>query len=147
MEFDILPEIGVRPGSDPELIRPPARRNVLSEESYTVPEASMIRLAIRRVKPDEERNLRKWMAELKQRHDEVRQTFAQEGVRHEQAYLLRTTDGPILIYAMEAADHDRASAAFRNSTLPIDEQHKRVMQQVLAENIDAELLYECSLVQ
>jgi U3 small nucleolar RNA-associated protein 14 len=84
----------------------------------------MIRLAIRRVKPDEERNLRKWMAELKERRD-----------------------GPILIYAMEAADHDRASAAFRNSTLPIEEQHKRVMQQVLADKIDAELLYECSLVQ
>lgn len=47
-------------------------------------------------------------------------TFAQEGVRHEQAYLLKTVEGPILVYAMEAADHDRAQAAYQRSSLPID---------------------------
>jgi hypothetical protein len=103
----------------------------------------MIKLAIRRVKPGEEANLRNWLAELNRRQDEVRETFVQEGVRHEQAYLVRTSDGPILVYAMEAADHESAREAFQNSTLPIDEEHKRVMRQVLAEGTDAELLYEC----
>jgi hypothetical protein len=83
------------------------------------------------------------MAELSRRSAEVRETFAQEGVRHEQAYLLKTADGPVLIYAMEAADHARASSVFRNSTLSIDREHKRIMAQVLAESANAELLYEC----
>ena len=91
----------------------------------------MIKLAIRKVKPDQEGHLRAWMAELNRRSDEVRETFAQEGVRHEQAYLLKTTEGAVLIYAMEAADHKRAAAAFQSSALPIDREHKRIMAQVL----------------
>jgi len=43
----------------------------------------MIKLAIRKVKPDQEGHLRAWMAELNRRSAEVRETFAQEGVRHE----------------------------------------------------------------
>jgi hypothetical protein len=103
----------------------------------------MIKLAIRRVKPDEEDHLRSWMAELTRRSTEVLETFANEGVRHEQAYLLKTSEGPILIYAMEAADHDQAAFAFQHSTLPIDQEHRRVMKQVLAERANVELLYEC----
>src|SRR5205823_6822722 len=49
----------------------------------------------------------------------------------------------ILIYAMEAVDHERAAAAYRNSTLPIDQEHRRIMAQVLGERANAELLYEC----
>jgi hypothetical protein len=103
----------------------------------------MIKLAMRKVRPGQEDHLRKWMAELNRRSTEVRETFAQEGVRHEQAYLLKTADGLVLIYAMEAADHARASSVFQNSTLPIDREHKRIMAQVLAEAAHAELLYEC----
>jgi hypothetical protein len=105
----------------------------------------MIKLAIRRVKPEEENTLRQWLEELSRRQGEVRETFAREGVRHEQAYLLKTQDGPVLIYAMEARDHEQAAAAFQASTLSIDEQHKRVMARVLAGKADAELLYECVL--
>ncbi len=83
------------------------------------------------------------MAELNRRSAEVRETFAEEGVRHEQAYLLKTPDGPVLIYAMEAADHARASSMFRNSTLSIDQDHEHIMAQALAEPANAELLYEC----
>lgn len=103
----------------------------------------MIKLTIRKVKPGEENHLRSWMAELTRRSAEVLDTFSNEGVRHEQAYLLTTSDGPILIYAMEAADHDRAASAFQNSTLPIDREHRRIMNQVLAETANVELLYEC----
>jgi non-ribosomal peptide synthetase component F len=103
----------------------------------------MIRLAVRKVKPEEENRLREWMAELNRRAAEVRQTFASEGVRHEQACLLTTSDGPILIYAVEAEDLDRAAAAYASSIHPIDQEHRRVMQQALAEPASVELLYEC----
>ena len=73
----------------------------------------------------------------------MRATFRQEGVRHEQAYLLQTADGPILIYPMEAADHERAAGAYAQSRLPMDAEHKRVMRQVLGDRVPAELLYEC----
>jgi hypothetical protein len=56
----------------------------------------MIRLAIRKVKPGQEGHLRAWMVELNRRSAEVRETFAQEGVRHEQAYLLKSAEGAVL---------------------------------------------------
>ena len=103
----------------------------------------MIKLVIRKVRPNAENRLRTWMAELDRRKTEVLETFENEGVSHEQAYLLSTADGPVLIYAMESADHARAAAAFRDSTLPIDSEHRRIMKEVLAEPADVELLYEC----
>jgi hypothetical protein len=89
----------------------------------------MIKLAMRKVRPGQEDHLRKWMAELNRRK--------RRGPRD--------ADGPVLIYAMEAADHARASSAFQNSTLSIDREHKRIMAQVLAESAHAELLYECKV--
>jgi hypothetical protein len=103
----------------------------------------MIKLAIRKVKPNEENHLRAWMAELNRRRSEVLETFANEGVRHELAYLLKTSDGSILIYAMEAADHEQAASAFQNSAFPIDQEHRRNMKQVSAEPASVELLFEC----
>jgi hypothetical protein len=85
------------------------------------------------------------MAEVNRRPDEVRETFRQEGVNHEQAFLLEGKDGPILIYAIEMEDPVRARLAFQNSTLPIDREHAQVMAQVLAGRVDAELLYECRI--
>ena len=103
----------------------------------------MIKLAIRRVKPGKESQLRGWMEQMNSRRSEVLETFRQEGVRHEQAYLLQTADGSILVYAMEAPDHGRAAAAFAQSALPIDLEHKRIMAEVLGDGVPSELLYEC----
>jgi len=103
----------------------------------------VIKVGVRRVKPGEEEHLRQWMSELNSRRSEVLATFRQEGVRHEQVFLLEVSDGPILIYAMEADDHDKAAAAFAHSTLPIDLEHKRAMSQVLGGPVQCELLYEC----
>jgi hypothetical protein len=103
----------------------------------------VIKLAIRKVKPGEEPNLRAWMAQLNSRRAEVLATFQREGVRHEQALLLKLADEPVLIYAMEAPDHERAAAAYAQSTLPIDSEHKRIMKQVLGDAVPSELLYEC----
>jgi hypothetical protein len=103
----------------------------------------VIKLAIRKVKPGKESELRAWMAQLNSRRSEVLETFRQEGVRHERAYLLQTADGLILVYAMESPDHERAAAAYAQSTLPIDLEHKRVMTEVLGDRVPSELLYEC----
>jgi hypothetical protein len=104
----------------------------------------MLQLVIRKVKPDQEARLREWLSELSRRREEVRATFAREGVRHEQAYLLKTADGPLLVYAMEAADQEQAKRAFKDSTDPIDEEHRRVMEEVLGANARPELLYDCA---
>ena len=103
----------------------------------------MIKLGIRRIKPEEVGRFREWMAQLDTRRDEVRATFKQEGVRHEQVYLLDVPGGPIMVYAMEAPDHERAARAFQESKLPIDAEHKAVLKQVLGDPVPQELLFDC----
>jgi hypothetical protein len=85
------------------------------------------------------------MAELGRRQDEVRATFRNEGVRHEQAYLLESSSGPVLVYAIEVEDEDAAQQAYEASTLPIDAEHRAVMGTVLGDRADVELLYEVRL--
>jgi len=92
----------------------------------------MLRVVFSRVKDGQVDRLRAWMRELMDRPDEVRQTFAQEGVRHEVAYLVEAREGPLLVYAIELEDEDRALEAFNNSTLPLDLEHRRTMESVLA---------------
>ena len=105
----------------------------------------MLKVVLRMVKPGQEQRLRHWLSELMRRQDEVRETFKQETVRHEQAYLLPTRAGLALLYVIEAEDLDRASEGFKSSTLPLDIEHKEVMQQVLDERVPMELLYDCAL--
>jgi hypothetical protein len=102
----------------------------------------VVRVSIRRVRDGQVERLRVWLREANARRDEVLQTFAQEGVRHEQAYLLDTGSGHVLVYAMELEDEEKARAAFAASTLPIDAQHREVMDATLGEPADAELLYD-----
>lgn len=105
----------------------------------------VIQLVMYKVAAGQEPMLRWWLAELTRRRDEVLQTFEYEGTREEAAYLLRTADGPILVYVMDVSDPERAGIAYRYSSLPIDQQHKQVMHQVLGEEIEAELLYDVRL--
>jgi len=105
----------------------------------------MLQLAIRRVAEGEVDRLRWWMGELMRRRDEVIETFKNEGTSHELAYLIPTSDGPILIYAMEVEDPERASVAFRTSSLPIDAEHKEVMHDVLGDAVPADLLFDVAL--
>jgi len=105
----------------------------------------MLRVRFYRVKPGREATLRAWLAELRERADEVRATFVDETVRHEQAFILQTVDGPILVYAMEALDHDRGKTAFAQSKHRIDAEHKRVMSECLGERLDVKPLYDVAL--
>ena len=107
----------------------------------------MLKVSMRMVKPGEEQRLRDWLSELMRRQDEVRETFKQETVRHEQGYLLPIRGGTALIYVVEAEDIEQANQAYKNSVLPLDAEHKLVMQEVLGEAVPAELLYEVSLDQ
>jgi len=100
---------------------------------------------MRRVAEGQVDVLRWWMGELMRRRDEVLQTFHNEGTREEVAYLLRDSEGAILVYIMDVADPTTADLAFRYSSLPIDQQHKQVMHQVLGDAADAELLYDVRL--
>ena len=95
-----------------------------------------------RIHPDKVERLRSWMRELADRAAEVRETFAQEGVRHEQAHLLETSNGTLLIYAVEAEDIDEALRVHQASTLSIDAEHRAVLAEVTAERLDLEVLLD-----
>lgn len=99
----------------------------------------MLRLAFSRVQPDKVDRLRAWMKELAQREEEVMETFRQETVRHEVAYLLTTSDGPLLVYAIEAESLAQARP------LPIDLEHRQVMREAFAGVVAAECLLEMSV--
>ena len=104
----------------------------------------MLKVSIQMVKPGQEGKLRDWMSELMNRKDEVRETFKQETVRHEQGYLIPVRGGTALIYIVEAENLEQASKAYKHSTLPIDAEHRSVMQAVLGDPVPTELLYDVS---
>ena len=102
----------------------------------------MLRVSFRRIRSGKEAQVRAWLAELSARADEVRATFVDETVRHEQAFVLQTIDGPVLVYAMEAADFDRGKEAFAQSKHAIDEEHKQIMHECLGDRLDVHALYD-----
>lgn len=105
----------------------------------------MLSVTFSRVRDGEEERLRAWGRELMQRAGEVRETFRQEGVRHERSFLIRTTEGWVLIRAGEVEDWDHAVQAYNASRLPIDSEHRQVMESALEGPFPAEQIYECSL--
>jgi hypothetical protein len=95
-----------------------------------------------RLKPDKIDRLRDWMAELHRRRDEVLETFAQETVRHEAAWLMETVEGTILVYAIEADDLEQAQRAVEQNPFPIDLEHQAVMDEVIEVPIELEQLLD-----
>ncbi|ROR83623.1 hypothetical protein SAMN06295974_1694 [Plantibacter flavus] len=89
----------------------------------------MIHLSFRRLKPDQRESVERWLSELNgPRRDEALETLRNEGVEHESAAIIDTSDGPIIVYAMESDDIQRARAIGAASTLPIDQRHHEVMR-------------------
>lgn len=105
----------------------------------------MIRVRFVKVRPDKVEQLREWFGELGRRKSEVLATFEQESTRAERVHLLSTATGPVLVYVMDVTDPEKASAAFKSSTLPIDVEHKAAMTACCIGPADAELLFECSV--
>ena len=105
----------------------------------------MLSVAFSKVREGEVDRLRAWGRELMKRPDEVRETFRHEGVRHEMSHLIRTNDGWVLVRTADVEDWDRALKAYAASDLPIDAEHRQVMDAALDGSFSAELIYECSL--
>ena len=102
----------------------------------------MLGVVFTKIRQDKLDDLAQWMAELESRQEEVRASFEREGMRHEQAYLLSTSDGPVLVYAMEADDIEAAQSRYASSPLPIDAEHQRVLLEVSEATLTPELLFE-----
>jgi hypothetical protein len=90
----------------------------------------VIHVTVYRVRPGKLDQLKAWFAEVSARADEVRETFVQEGVAHEQAFLMEADGGHQLVYAVECEDYDAARAVFSKSTLPIDVRHREIMPEL-----------------
>jgi hypothetical protein len=73
-------------------------------------------VVVSRVRADKVGELRRWMAELTDRRDEVLESFRREGMHQERAFLIEVAEVPLLIYVMDADDLD---AAGRHTELQI----------------------------
>jgi uncharacterized protein DUF6176 len=104
----------------------------------------VLHVSFRVIKPGKEARLREWLAQLNDRADEVRATFRDETVRAEQAFIAVGPQGPMLVYAVEAADFERGAAAFADSQHPIDAEHRAVMQECVGPALDIRPLYDVS---
>ena len=107
----------------------------------------MLRVTIRRIRPGKEPRLREWLRELNARAEEVRATFVEETVRAEQAFIVPGADGPLLVYAVEAADFERGARAFASSQHPIDHEHRVVMRECLGDPAGLDPLYDVAALQ
>jgi hypothetical protein len=105
----------------------------------------MLRVWISRIRPEKESRVRAWLKELGSRADEVRETFRDETVRAEQAYIIPGESGPLLIYVIEAEDPEQGAKAYAASRHKIDAEHKAVMRECLAEPLQLEPLYDLKL--
>jgi hypothetical protein len=105
----------------------------------------MLHVNIYPIKPGKEVRLRAWLSELNNRADEVRATFADESVRSEQAYIVSTSDGSILIYAIEAADFEQGAKAYASSSHPIDAQHREIKLECLETRLDQTADYDVAV--
>jgi hypothetical protein len=104
----------------------------------------MLQTWIHRIKPEKETRLRAWLAEMNERQHELREVFDDAGVRAEQAFVVSTDAGPLLIYVSEVDDATRAARAFAASMRSIDVEHRAVMQECIEQTVDDLPLYACS---
>ena len=104
----------------------------------------MLRVSFARIRPEMEPKLRDWLAQLMVRRAEVLETFAGEGTSQEQAYILPTSDGPMLVYVMDTQDNERARAAYALSSHAIDLEHRAILTECLGERLRLTPLYACS---
>ena len=89
----------------------------------------MIHLVARRIRPDRRELVRTWLQEVDgARRAEALESIAAEGIDHETALLIDTSDGPILVYAMQTDDLPQAQAIAGESPRSIDAEHRAVMR-------------------
>jgi hypothetical protein len=103
----------------------------------------VIEISVRRVKPGMEETVRSWLHTVGgSRRGEAAATLIDEGVSHETAVLFETSDGPVVVYAIEADDLDKAYRVASASRHLIDADHKRVMDGALGDPVPIEVLLD-----
>lgn len=91
----------------------------------------MLEIEFMKVNPHKVDRLKQWMAQLASREHEAIATLEQETVHTESAFLLDTTQGPVLVYIVEAEDMQLAKQMVKENPHPIDHEHRAVMQEVI----------------
>lgn len=102
----------------------------------------MLHTTIAHVDEEDVPRLRSWLASLSSRRDELRESYRQQGTRHELFFLIRTRRMPILVLVSEVDDVEQASRSFLRSELPIDVEFKNLFQEISPEEAEVELLYD-----
>jgi hypothetical protein len=103
----------------------------------------MLQLMVRRVHAEHVEMLRDWLAQVGgPRRAEALRTLVDETIRHEMALLIETTEGPMLVYAIEVEDPVQSRRAAERSSHQIDADHRRVMGAALLEEIPSEVLLD-----
>ena len=103
----------------------------------------MLRVGFAHIRPEKEARLRDWLRELGEREDEVLETFRRETISHEQVFIVQAESGPLLVFAIEADDHELARKVYEASTLPIDREHGSVLLECLTDGPKLKPLFEC----
>lgn len=102
----------------------------------------MLITTIARVDEEDVPRLRSWLADLDARRGELRESYRQQGTRHELFFLIRTREEPLLVLISEVADVEQATRSFLVSNLPLDLEFKTLVQEMQPEQADVELLYD-----
>jgi hypothetical protein len=104
----------------------------------------MLQATIGQIGEDDVSELRRWLAILGSRRDELRESYDKHGTRHELFLLIHTHPRPILVIVAEVADDEQATDSFLRSNLPIDVEFKTLVQEISPEAAEVELLYDSS---
>ena len=102
----------------------------------------MLQTTIARVEEDDVPRLRSWLEALSSRRNELRESYRQQGTRHELFFLVRTRRSPILVLISELDDVGEATRSFFHSELPIDVEFKNLFLEISPEEAEVELLYD-----
>ena len=95
-----------------------------------------------KLKTDSLDRVRDWARTINQRKSEAIETLRDETVIIESVFLDRTEHGDYLIAMMKAESFERSAGAVKKSVHPIDEYHRRAMQDVREEKTELELLVD-----
>jgi hypothetical protein len=102
----------------------------------------MLHTTIARVDEEDVPRLRSWLSSLSSRRSELRESYRDQGTRHELFFLVRTRRLPILVLISEVEDVEHATKSFLRSELPIDLEFKSLYKEISLEEADVELLYD-----
>ena len=102
----------------------------------------MLHTTIARIDEDDVHRLRSWLESLSSRRGELRESYRQQGTRHELFFLVRTRRSPLLVLISELDDVEQATESFLRSELPIDVEFKTLIQDLSPEAAEVELIYD-----